>query len=277
MVMALPGLSEDKRMTTHLNLVFGGRGLIGTALANELKAAGEAVEIYDLVDGWDLREKLPAAPGGNAFCWFLAWDVGGAKYIMDPASQVAILENNVSLCRSVFTWLRGSRIPFLFTSTQMAGYPNAYGLTKQMGEFWAGRLHGSHVCRLWNVYGPEPQSIRSHVISDLVHQGSSGHIHLQTSGDERRQFISSQDCARALIHQRDTGQAFADITSGEWIRIKDLARIVADAMGAVLDLKTEPGYESLVEPTRRLAGWEPEISLAQGVDDVIKASGLAVR
>jgi len=258
-------------MTSPLNLVFGGKGLIGRALTRELRAAGEEVEIYDLKDGWDLRTKPPAKPKRVAFCWFLAWDVGGANYIMDPSSQVAILRSNLALCDSVFAWLQDNGLPFLFTSTQMVGYPNAYGLTKQLAEYWSERLPRAQVCRLWNVYGPEPHSVRSHVISDLVHQGRSGQIRLQTNGEERRQFLASGDCARALVHQRAIGQPFADITSGNWLRIREVAETVASMMKARLEVKDKPGYETMVEPTRRLENWEPRISLREGIGEVIES------
>ena len=257
-------------MTGPLNVLLGGAGLVGSALNRKLQAGGEETLVYDLKSGFDLREKVPAMPGREAYYWFLAWDVGGAKYIMDKSQQRTILQNNLRLCEKVFGWLHERNASYTFVSTQMVGFDNAYGVTKAVGETWAKLVGNAVITRLWNCYDLEAPSHRSHVIPDLIAQGKTGQIRLMTCGDERRQFLHAQDVADALIHQRDTGQAVADVTSGEWITILDVARIIGATMNATVEVGDQAGYESLVEPTQLLEGWTPNIDLRTGVKMIAK-------
>ena len=124
-------------MSTQLNILLGGAGLIGTALGRALGDRGEEIKTYDLKTGVDLREYEPEDIGPDTYYWFLAWDVGGAKYIMDNSQQLSILQHNLSLCQKIFGWLEKREARYTFVSSQMVGYPNAYGVTKAVGETWA--------------------------------------------------------------------------------------------------------------------------------------------
>ena len=214
--------------------------------------------------GQDLRRFVPPPAIGKSFVWFLAWDVGGAKYLMDPDVQLDSLAHNVALCEGVFGWLRERRTPFLFTSSQMAGYPNAYGQTKALGDFWT-RALGGQLAVLWNIYGAAPVSARSHVVPDILDQAARGVIRLRTDGSERRRFTHIDDCAVALVHQRESGQAEAHIADDEWTPVREVAACAARLFDARLELGPEPGYELLREPSLPLEGWRPRLSLEAGL------------
>jgi nucleoside-diphosphate-sugar epimerase len=172
---------------------------------------------------------------------------------------------------NVFRWIEQHHLMFSFISTQLAGFPNAYGITKMAAEYWASQLDHGLIARLWNCYGAEEIGIRSHVIPDLIAQARAARwIDLKTSGEELRQFLHADDVAQALIAQRNSGQAFADITSGVWVSIREIAEIVARQMSATATQGKEKGSESLVEPSRPLMGWSPSIDLEQGIALVIR-------
>lgn len=256
-------------MSTQLNILLGGAGLIGTALDRALSDRGEETKTYDLKTGVDLREYEPEDFGSDTYYWFLAWDVGGAKYIMDNSQQLSILQHNLGLCHKVFGWLEKREARYTFVSSQMVGYPNAYGVTKAVGETWARLVGQGLITRLWNCYDAEKPAQRSHVIPDLLAQAKSGKIRLLTSGEERRQFLHADDVARALIFQRDIGQSLADVTSGNWVSVRDVAAIIGRQLRAQIVVGRERGYESLVEPSNWLQGWNPTIDLAAGLKKVI--------
>jgi nucleoside-diphosphate-sugar epimerase len=255
-------------MSTQLNILLGGAGLIGTALDRALSDRGEQTKVYDLKTGVDLREYEPEDFGPDTYYWFLAWDVGGAKYIMDNSQQLSILQHNLDLCHKVFGWLEKRNAKYTFVSSQMVGYPNAYGVTKAVGETWARLVGRGLITRLWNCYDAEEPSRRSHVIPDLVAQAQKGTMRLLTSGEERRQFLHTDDVAEALIFQRDLGQALADVTSGSWVTVRQVAAIIAQQFGAKVLPGGETGYESLIEPSQPLGGWTPSIDLATGLTKV---------
>jgi nucleoside-diphosphate-sugar epimerase len=250
-------------------VVLGGEGLIGRALVRRLEAAGEPVVVHDLRSGFDLRVRDVPDPGADAFVWFLAWDSGGAGYLGDPARQDAILESNLALSDRVFGWLERTRLPFLFTTSQLAGAPHAYGRTKAMaGE--RTRALGGQVARLWNVYDAEQPGPRSHLVPDLVARAAAtGVVRLATRGTERRQFIHAEDCAAGLVALRDLGAAEADLTSGEWLPVLAVAERLSRLLGLPIEAGDRDGFEMLVEPSRVLPGWSPGIGLDEGLARVI--------
>jgi nucleoside-diphosphate-sugar epimerase len=250
------------------NVVLGGEGMLGKALVRRLLQEGETVLSYDLKSGFDLRFQVPQHPEGNPYYWFLAWDVGGAKYIMDRSTQIQILAHNVQLCERVFCWLGDREAKFTFIGTQMSGFPNAYGLTKALGEYWAREL-GGNIARLWNIFDAEHSTARSHVIPDLVSQAGEGTIRLLTDGSERRQFLHADDCVDALLVQRRIDQRIADVSSGSWESVRSVADLIASETGAVVVPGDTPGYESLVDPVQLLPGWKPRLSLRAGLKRVV--------
>jgi nucleoside-diphosphate-sugar epimerase len=264
-------MDHPAKSQPSVNVLLGGEGLIGSALRRRLEAIGEKTVTYDLKSGFDLRHKDPDPFPRDGYCWFLAWDVGGAKYIMDPAAQISILKHNWQLCERIFGWIEKRKTRFTFVSTQMVGHPNAYGVAKAVGECWARNVGGGLISRLWNVYDAEEPSRKSHVIPDLIQQAVKGEIRLQTSGVERRQFLHADDCAEALILQRDAGQILAEITTGEWIPVRRVADLIAEMMGAAVVPGPRAGYESLVEPAHPLPGWGPRIDLRTGLRRVVEA------
>ena len=257
-------------VSTQLNVLLGGAGLIGTALDRALRDRGEETKVYDLKTGVDLREREPEDFGADTYYWFLAWDVGGAKYIMDDSQQLAILQHNLDLCHKVFGWLEKRNARYTFVSSQMVGYPNAYGVTKAVGETWARLVGRGLITRLWNCYDAEEPTHRSHVIPDLLVQAKSGTIRLLTSGDERRQFLHADDVAKALILQRESGQPLADVTSGEWVSVRQVAEMIAGEFAAQVVPGAASGYESMVEPSVLLDDWQPTIELTVGLRMVIE-------
>ena len=257
-----------------VEVVLGGMGSIGQHLVRSLRSSGAEVLVFDLENGHDLRGQAPPLPERDCYIWFLAWDVGGAKYLMDESKQLHILHNNLELCQRVFTWIRARGFRSTFIGSQMAGYDNAYGLTKMVGEYWATLTPECITARLWNVYCLEEPSQRSHVVTDLVHSGLEGTVRCGTTGEERRQFLYVKDCIEGLLHQRRTGQLLADITTGEWVTVRDLAGAVADAMGRPVAFGDRPGYEHLVDPSSPLEGWGPRYNLAGGVREMLQESGI---
>lgn len=257
-------------MAAEKNIVLGGTGLIGRSLCNKLKSAGQEVISLDLKTGFDLRKDSLEPYSNFDFVWFLAWDVGGSKYLMNPDYQQDILLNNVRICERVFDFLYRTKIGFLFTTSQLSGSDNAYGITKMLGEYWTYQI-GGKLARLWNVYGWEPPGIRSHVIPDLVMTAlKEKAIHLQTTGQERRQFILNADCIDALVRMRsDPACNYADITAPPWLTIEQVAKEIGRQLNVPVFRGEMIGYDKIVNAEKPLIGWAPKISLEEGISRVI--------
>ena len=250
-------------------LVLGGEGLIGSELVEMLDGRGHEAISLDIKSGCDLRN-AGAEPFENCDrVWFLAWDTGGAKYIGAPDKQHQMFKHNCELSSRVFDILSRTKKPFLFVTSQLAGQPNAYGMTKLMAERWAGQL-GGKIARLWNTYGWESPDARSHVITDCVLSAlETGTIRLMTNGRERRRFIYKSDCVAALVRIFDGQLDYADIAGGEWLTIRQVAEEVSSQLGAIVEMGTSDGEELIVDPMNPPPDWTPAVSFADGVAKVI--------
>ena len=269
------------------HLVLGSAGQIGRALVDYLATKGEPVETFDIQDSkeQDLRTldnpHLEQAIARASYVYFLAYDVGGSRYLQEHQHKREFILNNLRLMTNTFATLQRHDTPFLFTSSQMADMPHStYGALKAVGEHATLSLGGT-VVRLWNVYGLELDLNKSHVITDLVlsairHQK----ISIRTTGEETRQFLHATDCSRCLYSLSQDSQVHAsasyDVTSFEWTAIKDIAAMVSrlyDDAPIEIGLNCDAVQQSIDVPPRRdvLGFWKPEISLFDGISSVAHA------
>src|ERR1035438_812881 len=222
------------------NLILGSDGFVGKPLSNYLEKLGEKVIRCDIKNG-DHEDIRNIKINFNEIdrVYFLAWDVGGAKYLYKNDSQFKQLDWNLRLLINTMPQLQESDKRFLFASSQLAEeYDTVYGSTKRLGEVWTHLLNGCRV-RFWNVYGPlEEPGERTHVVSDFVYQAvTKGSIDMMTTGEEVRQFIHIDDLCNAvhLVISDNLNRHIYDITSFEWISIIEIAEIIASLTGAKIN------------------------------------------
>ena len=268
-------------------LVLGSSGMIGSALCQYLQDIGHTIITFDLIDSeyQDLRtpnnKTLTECVKNCDFVFFLAWDVGGAKYLSRQQNQFSFMHNNVAIMYNVFDILSKTNKPFLFTSSQMSDVPNStYGLTKRLGEQLSKSLN-SIVVKLWNVYGLEPVSDKSHVITDFIHQAlETDCIMMLTNGHEQRQFLYARDCAECLYI---LSQRYNDlprdieyhVTSFEWASISKIADSISDVVPGIT---ITPGHcndkiqsGNKIEPNDKiLKYWKPSTDLKSGIKQLIE-------
>jgi nucleoside-diphosphate-sugar epimerase len=256
-------------MTENRELVLGGDGLIGSTLVQELTKRGHRAKSLDLKSGCDLRQ-IDEQPFRECDrVWFLAWDTGGARYIEAVDRQHEQYKHNCELTVRVLDTLARVRKPFLFVSSQLAGLPTAYGTTKLMAASWSLQL-GGKVARLWNTYGWEEPDVRSHVITDLVLSGlTRGRVTCLTDGLERRRFIYKTDCVEALLKLFESSQQSAEFAGPEWVTIRQVGEEVARQLSVEFEPGTKTGSEVMIDPSNVLPGWQPRVTLRDGISQVI--------
>jgi nucleoside-diphosphate-sugar epimerase len=261
------------------NLVLGSEGFVGGPFCQFLESRGQEVIRYDLKRSAseDLRHARLKLDGVDRV-FVLAWDVGGAKYLYREDSQLGQLDWNLALLSNTMHQLGDAKVPFLFVSSQLADeVDTVYGVLKRLGEVWT-RLLGGRCVRLWNIYGPlEETSERTHVVSDLVHQAVlGGCIRLLTTGEERRTFTHIDDACRALLHSFDVpSDCVYDVSSYEWNSVLQVARMIADHAGAVLEIGQRVGIGPRSPIRARMPGWLPQVELRDGLRrmvDTLKAA-----
>ena len=72
------------------------------------------------------------------FVFFLAYDVGGAKYIWDV--DLGFINRNNMIMINTFSLLEKKR--FIFASSTMYNMDNVYGVLKHLGEHYTRNLGG---------------------------------------------------------------------------------------------------------------------------------------
>ena len=186
-----------------LNL--GSSGQIGAYLTEYLRKKGHEVIEYDKNLG--ARYNLTAIPSTwlescikeADFVFFLAFDVGGSRYLKKYQNTFDFINNNTRLMANVFGLLEKHNKRFVFASSQMSNMSySPYGVMKRVGELYTTSLKGLTV-KFWNVYGIEKDMDKAHVITDFIKKGfEQGDFEMMTDGTEERQFLYAEDCCEAL-------------------------------------------------------------------------------
>jgi nucleoside-diphosphate-sugar epimerase len=269
-------------------LVLGSAGQIGVPLKEYLEEIGHEVLTFDIVDDpeEDLRiannPKLDSYMKECDFVFFLAWDVGGSRYLAKYQDTIDFIQNNVKIIGNTFDSIKKHNKPFLFASSQMANMSySTYGITKSLGEKAAVALNGITV-KFWNVYGPEKDLEKSHVITDFILKAkNTGKIDMLTDGSEYRQLLHATDCSKCLYtlstkyNELPRNKEY-HITSFEWVSILEVAKIIANYFP---DTTIEPAKnkDSVQQDKRNEADtfilnyWKPEIELKDGILTIIKS------
>ena len=214
------------------------------------------------------------------FVFFLAFDVGGYKYLSTQQYGFEFIHNNIRLQSNVFELLKFYGKKFLFTSTQMSAIRYLpYGTLKIVGEHYTQALQGIYV-RLWNVYGKENNDEKAHVITDFIRMAKKdGNIKMITDGSEERQFLYVSDCVNCLyilaeLYDEIPRKAPLHITSFTWVSIKTIAEtiskiynnvpIVAGAYFNDVQIHNKNEPEQFI-----LKYWQPSINVQQGIESII--------
>ena len=185
--------------------ILGSSGQIGDYLSNYLRTKGHVVIDFDKVEtpNHDMtvipNQYLENAIETADFVFFLAFDVGGSRYLKKYQHTFQFIDNNTRLMANAFGLLEKYKKRFVFASSQMSNMSHSpYGVMKRVGELYTTTLKGLTV-KFWNVYGIENDHEKAHVITDFIRKGfEEGDFEMMTDGTEERQFLYAEDCCKAL-------------------------------------------------------------------------------
>ena len=272
-------------------LILGSSGQIGFHLQEYLSKKKYKVFKFDIVDGKsnDLRKKnnlkLIKLLKKTDYVFFLAFDVGGSRYLKKYQNSKNFIMNNIMIMSNTFDLLSKYKKPFLFASSQMSNmlYSN-YGLLKLIGERITSTLNGNFV-KLWNVYGIENDTTKSHVITDFVLKALKfKKIQMLTNGRESREFLYADDCCEALEIIMKKHNFFKNkktelhLTNGVKTKIIDIAKIIKKNLSNKnLKIKIISGKsKDNVQLNKNNKNnnflkkyWKPKVSISAGINKVI--------
>ena len=220
-------------------LVLGSNGQIGDYLCKYLTKKKYKVKKIDLTinTNHDLRIKNNKLLIKNVklsdYIFFLAFDVGGSRYLKKYQNKYEFLDNNLKIMINTFDILAKFKKKFLFASSQMSNmtYSN-YGLLKLVGERVTKSLNCNYV-KFWNVYGIENDLKKAHVITDFARMAiKNKKISMITNGNETREFLHVLDCCKGLELIMKKHDIFKKnnrdlhLSTGKKIKIFSIAKII---------------------------------------------------
>jgi len=269
--------------------ILGSAGQIGAYLTEYLRKKGHEVTEFDVVNGEDEdittipNPKLMRAIRMTDFVFFLAFDVGGSRYLKKYQHTFEFINNNTRLMANVFGLLEKYNKRFVFASSQMSNMSySPYGVMKRVGEMYTTSLKGLTV-KFWNVYGIEKDMDKAHVITDFIKKGfEEGDFEMMTDGTEERQFLYAEDCCEALetIMENYTDFKPEDplhITSFHATSIKEVAQIITGQFNLIdKPVRINPGLaKDSVQMDKRneadtyITGWwSPKTNMQEGIKAV---------
>ena len=270
-------------------LILGSSGQIGSYLVNYLEKKKYDVKTFDILNGkqFDLRHKnflLDKLVKNSNYIFFLAFDVGGSRYLNKYQNTFQFINNNLKIMTNTFEVLNKYNKKFLFVSSQMSNmlYSN-YGILKLIGEKVTKTLNGNYI-KLWNVYGIEQDLKKSHVITDFIRMATKKKkITMRTNGMETRDFLYVEDCCNGLEIIMKKHNKFLKqnkelhLTSGKNIKIIQIAKIIKKiAKKKGINIKIKPSKQSdLVQQNKKnkfnryiLNFWKPKTDIYSGIEKI---------
>jgi len=272
--------------------VLGSSGQIGAYLSEYLSRKGHIVREFDIVNG--IHQDMTHIPNTylrNAimesdFVFFLAFDVGGSRYLKKYQHTFDFVNNNTRLMANAFGLLEQYDKPFIFASSQMSNMSySPYGTLKRLGELYTESL-GGLVVKFWNVYGIEKDHNKAHVITDFIRKGfEDGDFEMLTDGEEVRQFLYAEDCCEGLeAVMKNYDEFYANdplhITNFDYTTIREVAIIIENEfrlIGKPVNIIPGKASDTVQLDKRNEADpfikkyWSPKTDLVTGISKVFES------
>ena len=272
--------------------VLGSSGQIGAYLSEYLSRKGHIVREFDIVNG--IHQDMTHIPNTylrNAimesdFVFFLAFDVGGSRYLKKYQHTFDFVNNNTRLMANAFGFLEQYDKPFIFASSQMSNMSySPYGTLKRVGELYTESL-GGLIVNFWNVYGIEKDHKKAHVITDFIRKGfEDGDFEMLTDGEEVRQFLYAEDCCEGLeAVMKNYDEFYANdplhITNFDYTTIREVAIIIENEfrlIGKPVNIIPGKASDTVQLDKRNEADpfirkyWSPKTDLVTGISKVFEA------
>jgi UDP-glucose 4-epimerase len=219
-------------------------------------------------------------------------NVMGSEAVLKVARRY---RRKVFLASTSEVYGKNDKVPFreeddgVFGATTVTRW--AYATSKALDEFLALAYHRAQslpvvIGRFFNTVGPRQSAQYGMVIPRFVRQALAGEpLTVYGDGEQSRCFCNVRDVVRAVLllieHPEAEGQVF-NIGTSEEISMRALAELIKARTGSASPLKFIPyheaydgGFEDMRQrvpdtaKVRRVTGWQPEIPLAQTLDETI--------
>jgi UDP-glucose 4-epimerase len=293
-------------------LITGAAGFLGSALANRLVAEGHSVRALDDLSTGDpgsLSPEIHFTRGDindRPKLWTLLQDVDCvyhlAARVLVPESVLYPREYNQVNVGGTVTLMEARRdvgVRRVVFSSSGAVYgeqdvqpvredaiPNPrspYAVSKLSAEYYVrtiGQLWGIETVslRVFNAYGPGQHMppVHAPVIPNFIKQAATnGTLVVHGDGQQTRDYVYITDVVNAMVAAAsapDVNQAIINVGSGRGVSIRELVRLVRDALGTEFEVVYNPRNDR--GPSRLCAdislaekklGYQPLTTLEEGL------------
>ncbi|NNC91851.1 MAG: NAD-dependent epimerase/dehydratase family protein [Acidimicrobiia bacterium] len=242
----------------------------------------------------------PEIPGSFDRIYHLASPASPPRYLQDP---VGTLRTGAEGTRRMLDLAEATGARFLLASTsEVYGDPDehpqreeytgsvqvtstraCYDEAKRYAEALTyayhrrGRVPETRVVRIFNTYGPGMAPDDGRVVSNFVNQALSGQrLTIYGDGSQTRSFCYLDDLIEGIWQLSNSDMTEpVNIGNPEEMSMKELATIIAaEVEDTGIDYLPLPDADPArrrpdIERARRLLGWEPQVSLAEGLAPTI--------
>jgi UDP-glucose 4-epimerase len=281
--------------------VTGGKGFIGSHLIRALEAEGIDAISVDIQDGQDVRDTkaLTALFRGMDFVFHLA-ALPRVQYSIEHPFETN--EANVEGTLSVLIAARDAGVSRVINTSSSSVFGDQtemplheglsanplspYALQKYVGELYCqlfSKVYGLPTVslRYFNVYGPgaDPKGPYAQVIPRFISIRLEGKPMTITGDDtQTRDLVHVKDVARANLAAAQSPKVgkgeVINIGTGSNISIKKIAELIGGPIEYV-EKRLEP-HDTIADITRarELLGWEPSVSVEEGIAELKALAGL---
>lgn len=287
-------------------LVTGGKGFVGSETIKLLQKEGHYVQSYDLMDGYDIRDKkqLDQTLGhtykdGDIERAYANFDrilhlAAIARFSDADADPNLAFETNVLGTKNVTDVAKKYHIPLVYASTGSVYMPiqdftgaikeswpakgnSVYGCTKYAGETYVARHTPHIILRYAHLYGKEK---RNHgLIGGFLARIERGLAPTLYGGKQSNDFTYVKDVARAnylaLTAPWDKWNQVYNVGTGEELTAQEAGKIVCDVSGYTGEIEVKE--QRTVDPERfwfdcskadKLLGFKAEYDFRKGLEDM---------
>ncbi|MFL5001248.1 MAG: NAD-dependent epimerase/dehydratase family protein [Xanthobacteraceae bacterium] len=276
-------------------LVTGATGLVGAALAQALREAGHSVIALSRRDG----DVVDTATWGRLPAVEHAFHLAARSYVPDSwADPAGFIASNVAGSAQALEYCRANGAHLVLASTALFGTPkrlpvreddavepnNPYALSKFLAEracaFYAAKFSiPVTVIRLVNIFGPGQRT--EFLIPSVLDQVRRGERIRVKTLKPRRDFLFVDDAVAGLISAmvKAAGYRVVNVGSGASYSVAEVIDTIQAAAGTRLPVSSDedprvneiPEARADITRARKLLGWAPRLTFAQGIARLVAA------